>query len=74
MLYLIDGTRNQARTVRRSPEGDGEGGGERRGRLDRGEGLAADVVALGEAEDATDLIIGYEPGGRGGGDAAKGGL
>lgn len=62
--YLVDGARDETRAIRRSSQGDREGGRERRGRLHRGKGLAADVVAVGEAENASDLVVGDQPGER----------
>lgn len=59
--YLVDGAGDEARAVRAPAEGDREGRGERRGRLHRREGLAADVVAVREAEDASDLVVRHQP-------------
>ena len=59
--YLVDGAGDEAWAIRAPAEGDGEGRRERRSRLHRREGLAADVVAVGEAEDASNLVVGHQP-------------
>ena len=61
MEYLVDSAGNEARAVRASTKGDGERRRERRGCLHRGEGLAPDVVAVREAEDASDLVVRHQP-------------
>lgn len=59
--YLVDGARDEARAISAPAEGDREGRRERRGRLHRREGLAADVVAVREAKDASDLVVRHQP-------------